>query len=106
MGKIQPVQFCIGDRVKLAKDGDWGKKDDEGLIESVSYIGDGDFEYSTTWGAWVDHNLLRLVHRATPESFKELDKSIREERESYEGDEDEEDEDEEYEENEDEEVDE
>jgi hypothetical protein len=50
------------------------------IIEQCDSLGDEEFEYSTTQGAWINHNELRLVTESSESSRKAIyEKNRREE---------------------------
>lgn len=65
--KSSPVSFAMGDKVRLR-----GKKGDEVIISEAMMDASGNMEYATRDYAWIDHEDLQLVHRATHETLKQV----------------------------------
>lgn len=76
--------FQTGDVVKYIGKGTW-KKDAIHIIHECDYLGKGQFQYSTNRGAWFDTEDFVLIRKADKQSFKDLDKYLKEEdEENYE----------------------
>jgi hypothetical protein len=70
-------KFNIGDVVNYVNktDTSW-KVGQTHVIHEVYYRGQGEFEYSTTRGAWFHENDFELVRKADKKSLKQLDKLV------------------------------
>jgi hypothetical protein len=54
------------------------EKDQIHIIYECDYVGKGQFNYSTNRGAWFNAEDFVLIRKADKQSFKNLDKSLKE----------------------------
>ena len=71
-------KFAVGDVTRYIgpATGTWTG---EHIIHEPQHLGGGDFEYSTTQGAWIPQGDLELVRKADDKSFAQLDAVVAEE---------------------------
>ena len=74
-------KFFTGDKITYIGNSFPWKRGEQHIIYECKYCGQGVFEYTTNRGAWFDADDFELVHRATPKTFKELDKDLAEDME-------------------------
>lgn len=70
------MSFCVGDVVKYKGSNCTWPQNQEHIILSCEYLGNGYIEYSTNHGAWFKTEDFELVRKADTFSFVILDKSI------------------------------
>ena len=69
-------KFFTGDVVRYVGSSKARTSGERMIIHDAQYEGEGQFEYTTNYGAWFEDRDFELIKRADAESFAELDRHL------------------------------